>query len=199
MYITGFRGDWKALKQVFNFSRYADKDEVPCSQISHTDSVSKVWELRAFESFLIIKVCWQCLATKGLDAASLPMAYTNVNHDAAWISTEGTQLPWKLSPAYTLLEGFDPGFIHGDILHMFHLGTGRDLVASTLVILLQKRGFFAGSSVTDRLHTATCELKEYCRQHGLPLKLQKLSKSKLNWNSRNGGTEVEWVRHLRDP
>ena len=29
-YITGFRGDWKALKQVFNMQRYADKDEAIC-------------------------------------------------------------------------------------------------------------------------------------------------------------------------
>ena len=27
LYATGFRGDWKALKQVFNFNRYADRDE----------------------------------------------------------------------------------------------------------------------------------------------------------------------------
>ena len=26
-FVTGFRGDWKALKQVMNFSRYADKDK----------------------------------------------------------------------------------------------------------------------------------------------------------------------------
>ena len=29
--MTGFKGDWKGIKQVLNFSRYADKDEVGCS------------------------------------------------------------------------------------------------------------------------------------------------------------------------
>ena len=28
-YVTAFRGDWKELKQTFNFKRYADQDAVP--------------------------------------------------------------------------------------------------------------------------------------------------------------------------
>ena len=42
-YVTGFRGDWKALKQTFNFARYADKDEAqvycPVNEI-HTNEYS---------------------------------------------------------------------------------------------------------------------------------------------------------------
>ena len=32
--MTGFKGDWKGIKQVLNFIRYADKDEVGCSRVS---------------------------------------------------------------------------------------------------------------------------------------------------------------------
>ena len=27
-FVTGYRGDWKALRQAFNFNRYADRDQV---------------------------------------------------------------------------------------------------------------------------------------------------------------------------
>ncbi|CAE7162249.1 unnamed protein product, partial [Symbiodinium necroappetens] len=38
-FVAGFRGDWKALRQAFNFNRYADRD----------------------------KICWMCEATKGAE------------------------------------------------------------------------------------------------------------------------------------
>ena len=111
------------------------------------------------------------------------MAYTDVNDDAAWRQTEGQTLPWDYAPAYSLLEGFRPPMIHGDILHVYHLGTGRDLVGSALVLMAQRSGIFEGNNIPDRLSAATVDLKEYCKAHGLPLKLHKLSKTKLNWKS----------------
>lgn len=35
-YVTGFRGDWKALKQTFNFTRYADQDAATLLHCSRT-------------------------------------------------------------------------------------------------------------------------------------------------------------------
>ncbi|CAE7237215.1 unnamed protein product [Symbiodinium pilosum] len=152
-YVTAFRGDWKALKQTFNFKRYADQ------------------------------VCWQCAATKGLSPESLALAYTNVNTDAPWVATIGDTLPWDYEPGYTLLEGFDVKFIHADLLHIYHLGTGRDLVGSALVHMLETRGFFEGSNIAARLASATLEVRRFCKERKLPLKLHKLSRSKLNWNT----------------
>ncbi|CAE7249546.1 unnamed protein product, partial [Symbiodinium sp. CCMP2456] len=153
-YVTGFRGDWKALKQTFNFTRYADQDSV----------------------------CWMCHATKG--AANLQDAYTNISPTAPWMSTIGATLPWRLTPAYASLLGFNPGFIQPDLLHIWHLGTGRDLIGSALVYMVKSNLCFAGSIQDERLENATASLKSYAKRMRLPLKLKKLSKSKLNWRAR---------------
>ncbi|CAE7191253.1 unnamed protein product [Symbiodinium pilosum] len=176
-YVTGFRGDWKALKQTFNFARYADKDEV----------------------------CWMCLATKGATADSLSMCYTNVNDDAPWLETMGV-VPWEFTPAYAQLTGFQLTYIQPDILHCWHLGTGRDLAASALVFMVKGGLCFAGSTQAERLEGATIQLKEFCKERQLPLKLHKLSKSKLNWKSkampelRSSGYDtyvvVKWLTHV---
>ena len=76
-------------------------------------------------------------------------------------------------------------FIHGDLLHIFHLGTGRDLVGSALVMMLRGPGIFPGTNIPDRLSSATASLRSYARDHQLPLKLHKLSRSKLNWTGSN--------------
>ena len=110
------------------------------------------------------------------------MAYTNVSPNAPWVSTVGTLVPWRLNPAYTMLDGFRQGFIQADILHMFHLGTGRDLVGSTLVLMLRGRDYFEGSTIEERLATATSQLKSFCQLNRYPLKLHKLSKTKLHWS-----------------
>ena len=81
------------------------------------------------------------------------------------------------------MEGFDVKFIHADILHIYHLGTGRDLVGSALVHMLERRGIFEGSNIAARLASATLELRRFCKERKLPLKLHKLSRSKLNWNT----------------
>ena len=128
-------------------------------------------------------MCWKCLATKGLSAASLHLAYTNVNDNAPWCATEGA-VPWRLSPAYAMLDGFHAGYIHADILHCWHLGTGRDLVASAVVFLIRNRLCFQGGTITERLQNATEDLRSFCKRSNLPLKLHKLSKSKLNWQTK---------------
>eukprot|EP00434_Breviolum_minutum_P019435 symbB.v1.2.017138.t1/scaffold1268.1/size213459/19 len=44
------------------------------------------------------------------------------------------------------------------MLHKYHLGTGRDVCSSILVLLL-KRGVFAGNNVQERMLRASAEIK----------------------------------------
>ena len=146
-----------------------------------------------------------CLATKGATADSLSMCYTNVNDDAPWLETMGV-VPWEFTPAYAQLTGFQLTYIQPDILHCWHLGTGRDLAASALVFMVKGGLCFAGSTQAERLEGATIQLKEFCKERQLPLKLHKLSKSKLNWKSkampelRSSGYDtyvvVKWLTHV---
>lgn len=66
-----------------------------------------------------------------------------------------------------------------DLLHIFHLGVGRDLCASAIRLLLSNRNFWRGRNQEERLHLATRRLKWFAKQHGYSLALSKLSKQNL--------------------
>ena len=123
-----------------------------------------------------------CLATKG--AEDIRYSYTNISATAPWMSTIGTVPAWRLTPSYTLLDGFHAGFIQADLLHIWHLGTGRDLIGSALAFMVKAGLCFAGATHDARLNHATEQLRSYAKRNKLTLKLKKLSKAKLNWRAR---------------
>ena len=87
-------------------------------------------------------ICYKCAATKNLDAPLTDLAAT-----AVWRSSplQGDQVWWEV-PAIAELVGFGMQLFCPDILHTYHLGIGRDVVASILVLLL-KIGCFPGRDV----------------------------------------------------
>eukprot|EP00439_Symbiodinium_sp_Y106_P028034 s7384_g3.t1 len=142
-----------------------------------------------------LQICWMCRAAKGLDAATIPMAFTNINPDAAYWDTMFRDLPWNYEPAYASLSGFKVQYIQPDLLHCWHLGTGRDLAASVIVYIVKRKaecaGIFAGSNIADRLADATVKLRAFARSRKLPLKMHKLSKSKLGMKTKLSYPEVK--------
>ena len=92
--------------------------------------------------------------------------------------------PWDYEPSYCSLVGFDLRMVHPDLLHVFHLGVGRDLAGSCLVFLVRDTDIFAGNNHEDRLKDATRQLKDFCKDHKLPLKMHRLTKAKLGWAAR---------------
>lgn len=72
-----------------------------------------------------LQVCWCCRATKGSNG-DLQHCYVNVHPNAAWRATIGMDPPWQHEPAYSRLIGFHPMMIALDLLHIWHLGVGRD-------------------------------------------------------------------------
>ena len=127
-----------------------------------------------------LKICWQCLATKGTEGpASLRMAFTDVDLGAPYWATMFTTAPYTHTPAYKQLLGYDDRMIAPDLLHVWHLGVGRDLAASTIAFMLSEQLVFQGSTVDERLANATLQLKTWAQTKQLGLKLKKLSRSKL--------------------
>ena len=121
-----------------------------------------------------------CHATKGNDG-DLRYAYTN--SQCNWRATEFQGgLPYDVQPELTRLTGWSLRMAHGDLLHVFHLGVGRDLYGSAIKLLVQRR-FFNGRAIKQRLASATRSLQQYARQHGKTLARRKLSHSALNWVS----------------
>lgn len=132
---------------------------------------------------ITVQVCWMCGATKGNrgDPADLHMAYTNTG--CHWRSTLYQDQPFDApAPALTRLEGFTTRMVHPDILHVWHLGTGRDLLGSALVVLVKHR-YFPGRTIARRLAAASRSLCAYAKAHKLYLARRSLTKKSLNWES----------------
>ena len=126
------------------------------------------------------QVCWKCQASKG--GNDLDYSYTNLHPGAAWRNTIWTSLPWVQTPELANCRGFDPTMLAADLLHVWHLGCGRDLLGSSLKILTQMR-YFAGNSIEKSLGQASMQLRSCARQNGLMLNLKKLTKQNLGWTS----------------
>ncbi|CAE7346366.1 unnamed protein product, partial [Symbiodinium pilosum] len=136
-FVTGFKGDWKGIKQVLNFR-----------------------------------------------LESMDYACTNLDDSAPFWRTLYTDEPWTIAPAYSGLKGYDLRMVMPDILHVWHLGVGRDLAGSAIVFMIKETDIFQGANQQERLHSATMSLKRFARSQKLPLKLHKLSKTKLGWTGK---------------
>lgn len=87
------------------------------------------------------EICFKCCATK-----SLLCPYTDVSPDAAWRTQLRRETVWYERPALADLAHFSLRVITPDVLHTYHLGVGRDVVASILTVLLKGQQFLPGSS-----------------------------------------------------
>ena len=65
----------------------------------------------------------------------MEMCYTNLSPGALWRGTLYDANPWDVIPAFANLTGFDVRMLGMDLLHLFHLGVGRDMVGSAMRIL----------------------------------------------------------------
>jgi len=110
------------------------------------------------------------------------MAYTNTASTAPWLATEYQDDMWDVMPTLAALPGFQVQMLGLDILHIFHLGVGRDMVGSAMRVICQT-SVFAGSNLEEKLRSATGWVKSFARHHKLTLVLRKLTKANLNWKS----------------
>ena len=81
-----------------------------------------------------------------------------------------------------LLKGFTIHHIKFDLMHIFHLGTGRDVAATTVKELI-KEHIFQGNDRKERFATAYRSLKTWANLNGKSLALRKFSKENLYWYS----------------
>ena len=64
------------------------------------------------------------------------------------------------------------------------LVSSRDLLGSALKLVLSERHVFNGPTLPDRLKQATESLRRFAKQNRYPLRLRKLTRSKLCWKTR---------------
>ena len=111
------------------------------------------------------------------------MCFTDLSSTNGYWSTLYRFVPWRWTPAYASLDGFNTRQIFPDLLHVWHLGVCRDLIGSAMQLLLEA-GVWDGRSEATKLQNATIDLKSFAASHKLPLKLKKLSKTKLSLSTK---------------
>ena len=112
------------------------------------------------------------------------MAFTNTNPDAPWRATYLQSNPWVSTPSFAGLIGFDLRMVMGDLLHVMNLGTARHTAACVLKTILQTNSIFNGATIELRIDQASNHLKAWAKQNKYQLRMKKLSKSKLRWQSK---------------
>ena len=112
------------------------------------------------------------------------MCLTHVGPNAAWWETMYRTLPWEITPSYARVCGFRQGMLMPDMLHIWSLGVARDLLASSLKVILQTQEVFDGGNIKTRLKQASDSLRSFARRRGYHLRIRKLTKAKLNWKTR---------------
>ncbi|OLP85870.1 hypothetical protein AK812_SmicGene33098 [Symbiodinium microadriaticum] len=139
----------------------------------------------------VITESWNRLSRIGIPVHDFPsrgaqdmsMCFTDLSSTNGYWSTLYRFVPWRWTPAYASLDGFNTRQIFPDLLHVWHLGVCRDLIGSAMQLLLEA-GVWDGRSEATKLQNATIDLKSFAASHKLPLKLKKLSKTKLSLSTK---------------
>ena len=126
-----------------------------------------------------VGICWFCLAGQ----QNYP--FSDVGLAPRFEATEGSaaaSMPWLTPSSFTETLVKDPGCLEWlyrpDVWHNFHLGHGRYMLASMMVVLMP---LFAGTSVTARFDDMTQYWKAFCRSRRRRPLLTKISAQILNY------------------
>ena len=109
---------------------------------------------------------------------------TDVSSGAGWRQTIHQSEPWTIQPSYSSLVGFHISQIVPDLLHVWNLGVARDMLASSLQIIMKERTIFNAPNVRERLALASTSLKMFAKTRKLPLRMRKLTRAKLGWKAK---------------
>ena len=130
------------------------------------------------------KICWICTATKDMEDP-----FTDISPTATWRSNLFQQDPWLAKPALANLCHFSLKRVMPDLLHVWYLGIGRDLIGGVMVHLLAS-DCFPGRFQKGRMLAATQALKQWAKQNDKPLpKRFRFKKENLNFK---GGHYAEF-------
>ena len=137
------------------------------------------------------------------------MVFTDSRENAPWRASLFQSNPWRVTPAYSQLHGFEIRMVRADLLHIWNLGVARDVIGCTLKIVLQERTVWQAANLNDRLETATADLRSFARSNGHVLRLKRLTKKKISWSNktypefRGSGSDSHivgtWLEHVLGP
>ena len=129
--------------------------------------------------------CFLCEGSKGMERP-----ITDLSVSAGW-RCDVARPPWNSEPSLMQVEGFSLALVGLDLLHIWYLGCGRDLIASVLVILI-RTGFFPGNNVLSSVHHPNlyCHMYSFCAHVGFVVSIEfpKISISSYTTGQRSNGS-----------
>ena len=140
--------------------------------------------------------CWMCAA------GSSAVPFEEFTRSPAWLQTVGpnNELPWATIPDFMehvphVLE--DKGsFFKLDLLHVYHLGIGRDFAASSLVVALN---LIYQGAIPDRLASMNRHLKQYLKESRKQVHFKLLTRDLLGYNSERSFPAGHWNKAFDTP
>ncbi|OLP80192.1 hypothetical protein AK812_SmicGene39428 [Symbiodinium microadriaticum] len=120
----------------------------------------------------------------------------------AWLQTTGPRNPYPWSRIPPFLEYMPhiredaPSFFRLDIMHLLHLGFGRDFCGSSLVLLLD---LYNADSITVALESQTADLKLFLKQTRRQLHFKRLSRDMLGYKNEHSFPTGHWSKALDTP
>ena len=142
--------------------------------------------------------CWMC----GAGSPNIPLE--DFSAEPCWISTCGASnaLPWTTTPPWfdhlpaQLYE--DRGrFFKLDLLHIYHLGVGRDFVGSSLSVLLEQ--VYPGDTFPQKLEAMNEDLRTYCTSKRKQIHFKFLTRDLLGFVSNNKYPTGHWNKASDTP
>ncbi|CAE6968930.1 unnamed protein product [Symbiodinium sp. CCMP2592] len=140
--------------------------------------------------------CWLCLA------GSAQFDFENLGYNPEWLSTTGPKNPppWDAVPAF-----FDhvphvvqdkASFFTLDLLHIYHLGVGRDFGGSALVVAL---GVYGRGSVPEALEDLNADLRCFLKSSGKSVHFRSLTRDLLGFPSEGAFPCGHWSKASDTP
>ena len=140
--------------------------------------------------------CHLCLA------GTQPYPFEDFSRSAKWMESSGASNPYPWDVLPPLLQSLphvhhDPASVFRlDILHVYHLGMGRDFTASSLVVLLD---VYEAGSVAQGLELMTADLRRFLSQTRRQLHFKVLSRDLLGYKTDNTFPSGHWSKGADTP
>ncbi|CAE7891710.1 unnamed protein product [Symbiodinium microadriaticum] len=146
----------------------------------------------------LVGCCWMC----GAGTPNIP--FEEFTAEPRWLSTCGANnaLPWTNTPPWfdhlpaQLYE--DRGrFFKLDLLHIFHLGVGRDFAGSSLSVLLEQ--IYQGDTFPEKLQAMNDGLRAFCASTGKQIHFKLLTRELLGFTGYSKYPTGHWNKASDTP
>ena len=140
--------------------------------------------------------CWKCAA------GSSAVPFEDLSSSPSWLGTQGpnNDLPWNTIPPFLEMVPHvlsDKGsFFKLDLLHIYHLGIGRDFAASSLCMAFD---FVYEGSVPDKIANMNLDLKLFLKESRRQVHFKLLTRDLLGYTSENVFPCGHWNKAFDTP